>query len=61
MTTVLILTGCWDSMELNKMTIISGIAIDKGNNGEILLSTMIVHFYLNNFTVEYKNRFLGYF
>lgn len=39
---MLILTGCWNRIEINDLAIVTGIGIDKGDNGEIELSVQII-------------------
>ena len=34
----LLLTGCWDQRELSTITIVTGMAIDKGKNGKFKLT-----------------------
>ena len=34
----LFLTGCWDQRELSTITIVTGMAIDKGKNGKYKLT-----------------------
>ena len=34
----LLLTGCWDQRELSTITIVTGMAIDKGKNGNFKLT-----------------------
>ena len=34
----LLLTGCWDQRELSTITIVTGMAIDKGENGKFKLT-----------------------
>src|SRR3954464_15479484 len=34
----LLLTGCWDQRELSTITVITGMAIDKGKNGKYKLT-----------------------
>ena len=34
----MLLTGCWDQRELSTITIVTGMAIDKGKNGNYKLT-----------------------
>ena len=39
----LLLTGCWDQRELSTITIITGMAIDKGKNGKFKLTVEAIN------------------
>jgi spore germination protein KC len=39
--TTLLVTGCWDHLELNNIAIVSGIALDKTKDDKILLTFLI--------------------
>lgn len=38
----LLLTSCWDRQELNELGIVGAYALDKGENGEIILTAQII-------------------
>ncbi|QDI91814.1 Ger(x)C family spore germination protein [Salicibibacter halophilus] len=40
---VVSLSGCWDQWELNEISIISGIAIDQGDNGDYVLNMQVIN------------------
>jgi spore germination protein KC len=40
---VVILTGCWDRIELNDVSIVTGLAVDKGENSKYRLTIEIVN------------------
>ena len=39
----LLLTGCWDSREINQIAIVSAVALDRADDGQILMSMLIVN------------------
>ncbi|MBW7572011.1 Ger(x)C family spore germination protein [Caproiciproducens faecalis] len=39
----LCLTGCWDSTEINGIAIVSAVALDKSDDGQILMSMLITN------------------
>ncbi|MBD8068043.1 Ger(x)C family spore germination protein [Bacillus sp. PS06] len=41
--TLLVLTGCWDSIELNEVSIVTGMAIEKGENKKYKLSVEVIN------------------
>ena len=49
----LVLTGCWDQRELSDITLITGMALDKGENGTYKLTVEGINTTeLNNQTAE---------
>lgn len=38
-----ILSGCWNYREIDKLAIVSGLAIDKGKDGQVILTVEIVN------------------
>ncbi len=40
---LLLLTGCWDKVELNEISIVTGIAIEKGEKGKFLVTVETIN------------------
>ncbi len=41
--TICLLTGCWDSQELNEVSIVTGLAIEKGEDKKFRLSVEVIN------------------
>ena len=40
---ILLLTGCWDQRELSNIALVTGMAIDKGENGKYKLTVEAIN------------------
>ena len=50
---LLLLTGCWDQRELTDLTVVTGMAVDKGENGRYKLTVEAIN------TVELNSKTAG--
>ena len=47
---LLLLTGCWDQRELTDLSVVTGMAVDKGENGTYKLTVEVQYSELNSKT-----------
>lgn len=53
---IIILTGCWDYREVNNLSIVAGVAIDKSDDGKYKITTEIVDMHEGGKDVKIKSK-----